>query len=112
MKNLPKIINFCQNITNTLIKKFQKESNLKLLIEYNDVPERIYADEVRLKQILNNLLSNSVKYTNIGFVKLQIINNNDNVKLIIEDTGKGIRDSDKDKLFRPFYELNNDNYNI
>ena len=43
-----------------------------LVKESGELPEKVYTDANRLKQILLNLLSNAIKFTNQGFVKLQI----------------------------------------
>ena len=76
-----------------------------------NVPSRMVGDEVRLRQILFNVLSNAVKYTEHGHVSLVIdaeIVNEFSVTLTIEvtDTGIGIREEDRNKLFAEFTQLN------
>lgn len=73
------------------------------------VPTHTYSDPVRLKQILSNLLTNSVKFTEHGHVSLNIafepdINDPPNGRLVfdIEDTGIGISTTDALKIFLPF----------
>ena len=71
------------------------------------IPRRLIGDDVRLAQILTNLLTNAVKYTPKGTITLQIHlkeTTQGSVKLYcaVKDTGIGIRDEDKEKLFSEF----------
>jgi signal transduction histidine kinase len=101
--NVKEIISFCNNITLTLIKKMQKQTAIKFLIEEGcGLPAFIKVDEVKLKQILINLLSNSVKYTNYGSITFGISKVEGAIKFSVKDTGKGISDTHKEKLFKPF----------
>jgi signal transduction histidine kinase len=70
---LQNVLTFCMEVTNTLIKKFQKENRVSFILEHEALPNEIYIDELRLKQVLINLLSNSVKFTNNGFIKLKVV---------------------------------------
>lgn len=88
-----------------------KEKNLKFVTDISeDIPENLYGDEVRIKQILMNLLTNAVKYTDRGTVTLSLnytITDSDNINLefCIKDTGKGIKEEDIDKLFTSFQRV-------
>jgi len=79
-----------------------------------NVPSKVKGDGLRLKQILNNLISNAIKYTNEGHVKLTVRHKLDgqDVKLLftVEDTGQGIAYEDQKKLFFEYSRFNiNDN---
>ncbi len=74
------------------------------------VPEYIIGDELRIGQILNNLLSNALKFTALGKITLEIFRTaqvNDKIELffIVSDTGIGIDKADKDKLFQSFSQV-------
>jgi signal transduction histidine kinase/CheY-like chemotaxis protein len=100
---LQDLISFCSDIVKTLIKKFQKENYIKFEIVISEnVPRRIYSDEIKLKQILVNLLSNSTKYTQSGSITLTITMNGGNLRFAVTDTGKGISEQQKSKIFVPF----------
>ena len=77
-----------------------------------NLPSKFYGDELRLKQILNNLLSNSIKYTERGHVKLSVTHfpaGNDVVlRFIVEDTGQGMKPEDLKNLFIEFARFNTD----
>ena len=89
-----------------------KPINFILEIE-SDLPAKLIGDELKIKQILNNILSNAIKYTKAGSITLAIkceINNNKKDKttllcFIVSDTGIGIRADDKDKLFTDYTQL-------
>ncbi|WP_170107740.1 LuxQ periplasmic sensor domain-containing protein [Photobacterium lipolyticum] len=77
-----------------------------------DTPLQLFADDARIRQILFNLLSNAVKFTHLGTVKLtlELIAENDQMvtlRLIISDTGIGVRKERIDKLFEPFVQAEN-----
>ena len=91
-------------------------------IEFNvyiddDIPKELIGDKVHVKEVINNLLSNAIKYTDKGKITLNIkgINEGDICKLLIKirDTGRGIKEEDKEKLFGKFQRLDSErNYSI
>jgi PAS domain S-box-containing protein len=89
----------------------------------DNVPQTIIADRQRLNQVINNLLSNAVKFTSKGFVTLKISvdkvlwgenGNPDYIMLKTEviDTGIGISKKVQERLFIPFYQIDNDTTNM
>ncbi|MCR5768860.1 MAG: response regulator [Lachnospiraceae bacterium] len=82
--------------------------NLELLTEVDgEVPDGQIGDEVRIKQILVNLISNAVKYTDTGSVTLAVSGsysgqNSFNLKLSVKDTGRGIHEDELASLFDAF----------
>jgi len=77
-----------------------------------DTPHNLYGDEIRIKQILNNILSNAFKYTDEGqiefFVTFEKGETPDNIILIfrISDTGQGMTEEQLDKLFEEYSRFN------
>jgi signal transduction histidine kinase len=101
--NLYDILKFCNDIVLALIKKSHKQLNISFqVIKDKYLPSFITTDEIKLKQILINLLSNAIKYTHNGTINFKITLNDGNIKFQVEDTGKGISDYQKEKLFTPF----------
>jgi signal transduction histidine kinase/ActR/RegA family two-component response regulator len=84
-----------------------QNKGLSFSCEVDDaVPATINGDENRLRQVLTNLLSNSVKYTKEGSMEFSVrVCEEDKLRFDIRDTGIGIREEDKDKLFKPFEQL-------
>ena len=87
-----------------------KEKNIDFIVEIDDkFPFEIITDEIRLRQILFNLIGNAVKFTDKGYVKvtIQFETNNflqGNLILIVEDTGIGIPPEQHKQIFEPFIQ--------
>ena len=77
-----------------------------------DLPTTLFGDHANLKKIVTNLLSNACKYTERGYVHYEVncVNANGVSKLIIsvEDSGRGIKKENIDKLFTKFQRLDED----
>ena len=70
-----------------------------------NIPEWIYTDEKRVRQILINLLSNAIKYTPAGEAALRVRWRSPVAEFEVSDTGVGIADTDFDRIFEPFHRL-------
>jgi PAS domain S-box-containing protein len=87
-----------------------EEKNLLLIKEYDEnIPDVLVGDPVRLHQIILNLVSNAVKFTNKGQIKVSIkmVNQDDSkvtIKFSVKDTGIGIIDNKKAKIFENFQQ--------
>jgi len=101
--NSRKMINEITSLINARIGS--KPIDFKILIDEN-LPDVLYGDSMRVKQIIINLLTNAVKYTQEGRIIFQVraTNEKDNCKLEIQvaDTGLGMNDDDIAKLFTKF----------
>lgn len=91
------------------LKRKEKGLALELNIAEN-IPTKLYGDELRVKQIITNVINNAVKYTDKGKISLRLswkLVSEDQIELSvqIEDTGKGIRKEDMAKLFAPYERL-------
>lgn len=86
------------------------EKNLQLITEYDKrIPEVLMGDSVRLHQIILNLVSNAVKFTDQGSIKVavELLSENDknvSVQFMVKDTGIGIADSKKETIFDDFQQ--------
>ena len=91
---------------------FQKRIDLILNIDKN-VPHYIFADAIRLKQILVNLIGNALKFTSTGKIEFNIdqINasgeNDITLQFSVKDTGIGIVQQNQEKIFHPFVQEDN-----
>lgn len=77
---------------------------------HGEIPDLLIGDEIRIKQVLLNLVSNAVKYTEKGGITIHVSARQTpcgvHLKFSIEDTGMGIRPLDMDKLFSSFTQIN------
>ncbi|WP_017292433.1 ATP-binding protein [Geminocystis herdmanii] len=104
------LLHLLQEVVNIFYLKAQEKS-LDLLLEIDDyIPEIVIFDEVRLRQILFNLIGNAIKFTDQGYVKI-IVRNSQNIdpnisncgfSISIEDTGIGIIPHEIDRIFESF----------
>lgn len=96
-----------------------EQKHLEFVVEVEQtLPDCLFGDEVRIRQVAVNVLNNAVKYTKEGNVKLQVLGERVqedmvNLKFVISDTGIGIREEDMDKLFGDFERLDQkENHNV
>jgi len=90
-----------------IVEERAKEQNINLKLKINPKINFCQADKLRLKQILVNLLTNGIKFTEKGSVTLEVQQKVDTIEFAVIDTGVGIKPSDQDKLFQPFNQLKN-----
>ena len=97
-----------------LFKQKILEKNLKLEVEYDkNIPDVLLGDPVRLHQIILNLVSNAIKFTNTGSIKVSVklISENDEqakLQFSVTDTGIGIEKAKLGKIFENFQQGSSD----
>jgi signal transduction histidine kinase/CheY-like chemotaxis protein len=84
---------------------FAKAKDINLVIASDN--NTLFADAILLKQVLNNLLSNAIRYTNYGTITLSAQNDSGQIKVSVKDTGIGIASEDKEVIFLEFHQLHN-----
>lgn len=102
---LIKLDSFVHNFRKTVIQKISEKSEIKFEINCEKI-EYIYIDEMRLMQIMLNFISNSLKFTDTGKISFNVYTINDMIRFEIEDTGRGIEDRKKQKIFARFSQVN------
>ena len=104
---LASLINDCY----TIVASNCKKKNLDLYMEIDEnLPSILYGDDVRIRQVVNNFLSNAVKYTKRGHVILKISysridKESINLRIDVKDSGIGIQKKDMENLFQNFTRL-------
>ena len=105
---------FLSSVLNSVVNMVQVRASQKKLsftVEVDEtIPDELYGDEVRIRQVMVNILNNAVKYTRVGNVWLRIEKEDVNekelaLKIIVKDTGIGIKEEDISKLFNGFERL-------
>ncbi|MCB1772647.1 MAG: response regulator [Gammaproteobacteria bacterium] len=91
-----------------MVAEKARSKSLALTVDIDDaMPRWFRGDRVRLQQILLNLLSNAVKFTDHGAVRVSVAWRDGQVRLDVSDTGSGLSDEDRERLFRPFEQADN-----
>jgi signal transduction histidine kinase/CheY-like chemotaxis protein len=106
------VLHFLKNIKMANRVKAEEKGNLIKIIFDDDIPEFVVGDDVRLGQILNNLVSNAVKFTKGGTIVIRVElkkSTKTDVELYfaIEDTGIGIPKEKQGLIFERFTQANN-----
>ena len=101
--DLASVINDIINMLSTRAK----DKGLAFLVEVDKtIPSILHGDEIRIRQIITNLMTNAIKYTEKGSVKLSLKGAKDEIGyklyIIVSDTGKGIKEEDQKRLFESF----------
>ncbi|MCL1997487.1 MAG: ATP-binding protein [Turicibacter sp.] len=75
-----------------------------------ELPAKLMGDDIRIKQILNNILSNAIKYTDKGFIKLSVNHEEKDglivLRFTVADSGQGMKEDDVDNLFLAYSRFN------
>jgi signal transduction histidine kinase/DNA-binding NarL/FixJ family response regulator len=73
----------------------------------SDLPPLVVGDAGRLRQVLDNLLGNAVKFTSTGAVELEVTRRGSKTTFVVRDTGPGIAQADQARLFQAFEQASN-----
>ncbi len=99
--NLNKVLNQVYSIHNEILQT-KGANKFELLLEIPAKTTYIDADEMRLKQVIFNLIGNAIKYTTKGYVKIGYTVSEQEVIFFIEDTGCGIKEEFQPEVFNRF----------
>jgi len=79
-----------------------REKKIVITLHIEEAPKSIIGDELRLRQVLLNLIGNSVKFTDQGEITVHVIRKESQLHFSIKDTGVGISKTDLETIFEPF----------
>lgn len=103
------------DLVNMTMKKAEDKGLEYILEAAPSIPSVLFGDEIRIRQIILNLINNAIKYTHKGTVRIDVSfdTENEKLKISVSDTGIGIRPEDMNRLFDSFQRLDeNKNRNI
>jgi signal transduction histidine kinase/CheY-like chemotaxis protein len=86
-------------------KPFTTAKGINLVMPSNDYV--VFADAILLEQILNNLLSNAIRYTHLGSITIEVKSKLGQIQISVKDTGIGIAEVDQKAIFLEFHQLHN-----
>jgi len=102
--------NMMDYIKDNHINKITEKGLEFFMVVSPDIPEFIISDELRISQVLNNLLSNACKFTTVGKITVEVVKtaqtgNRAELFFLVMDTGVGISKASQDKLFKSFSQV-------
>ena len=87
-----------------IIEPLAKAKNLEIAVECDPVLDRVMTDYLRLQQIITNLASNAIRYTQAGTITIKTeLLSDKHWSICITDTGIGIASEDCDRIFQPYF---------
>jgi PAS domain S-box-containing protein len=108
IKNKVNINSFLKTIYNQFLHKAdEKKINLILETELPDSDALILTDDTKLHQILSNIVSNALKFTDKGQVRIGYNVKDEFLEFVVSDTGIGISEEHHDRIFNRFYQVQN-----
>jgi len=112
----PRPFNFRQTVYDlaTLMQARAVEKDLELVVRYApNMPEGIVADEARLRQVIGNLVGNAVKFTEHGYIMIDVTGERAGdaaeITISVTDTGIGIENNDLSRVFEKFEQADGSN---
>lgn len=98
-----KTFDLCK-VIRAVVDLYRNEADKKGIdISYEQESHRVLADPDKVEQVIDNLISNAVKYTNEGQIQVSVKKESDSVTIDVIDTGIGISEEHLDRLFDRFY---------
>ncbi|BCO17494.1 MULTISPECIES: hybrid sensor histidine kinase/response regulator [unclassified Alteromonas] len=94
----------------TIMAKSSHSKRIEFVFDLGPLPEKLIGDVFRIKQVLNNLLSNALKFTSHGIIRFAVHGRSlphgiHELNITVEDTGIGISRQDRKKLFSAFSQI-------
>ena len=92
-----------------LNRKRLTNKDIEIVSNYSELPDVVYGDKDKVKQIVSNLLSNAIKYTDKGKIEISVSGSvkkdKCDIEIVVKDTGKGISEDNIDLIFNKFGKL-------
>lgn len=89
-----------------MVEPLAQEKELPLILECDRAPETVVTDPLRLQQIITNLLSNAIRYTETGSIRMTCqLKSSDSWAIAVQDTGVGIDPDDRQRIFDPYFRV-------
>ena len=93
-----------------MLEPLARMKELQMVVDCDRAPKQVLTDSLRLQQIVTNIVSNAIRYTEAGTVqvKCQVLDD-DKWEISVSDTGRGIAPEDQARIFEPFFRVSSNN---
>lgn len=93
-----------------MLQPLAREKNLQMIVDWKNAPEQVTTDALQLQQIVTNLISNAIRYTESGtiIIMCQVLKN-ERWAIAVSDTGIGITPEDQTQIFEPYFRVSSSN---
>jgi signal transduction histidine kinase len=95
------VINVCE-----MLEPLAEEKDLQIIVDCDRCPQDVLTDEFQLQQIITNLVSNAIRYTETGSISIVCQSLDNNWSFTVADTGIGIAPENQARIFEPYYRVN------
>ena len=94
---------------NEMLEPSLGKKNIQIIVNCQKAPEKVVTDALKLQQVITNILSNAIRYTESGQIEITCKTVDDSKwRIIISDTGIGISEEDLSNIFNPYYRANSE----
>ncbi len=109
---VPTSISFLVGSVVEMLQPLVRDKQIEIVVNCDRAPDEIRTDSLRLQQVITNLVSNALRYTEEGKVQITCESqDSDKWVLIVSDTGIGISSENQELIFNPYYRVSNDRQN-
>ena len=98
-------------VTEELVSLYPNSDSVKINYISNIEDLIVDTDTALFERVINNLISNAVKYTNEGYIEINLKSENGRAVICVKDTGIGIKPTELENIFEEFYQINNSERN-
>lgn len=108
----PGLINVRELIDNVcqMLQPLADEKKLQIFTDYDSIPQKVVTDEFQLQQIMINIISNAIRYTESGTISIQChLLDNNQWSIAVSDTGIGIAPENQTRIFEPYFRASSSN---
>lgn len=95
---------FIMNLINDRML-MMKNKDLDIVVQIPEKDVILICDTLRLRQVIDNLIDNAIKFSNGGYIEIELKEKQSNIEIVIRDSGIGIEEGKIDDVFEPFYQI-------
>lgn len=102
----PELVQICEMVEEVVavLDMLARQKGLAVVVSRSSVHTPIFTDKNRLRQVVTNVISNAIRYTETGSIRVQVRAALESVEIEVADTGVGIEAAEQARIFEPYYQ--------